>query len=206
MPHRLFAPPTKAELCDLREAMKRSSEYLTKIYKGNNMKKKLKIKIWEPERALAIQVVEQEGLPRIKTNGVVRISGCIDTNGEILYLRGEHSSYDFDVASAKFNTNQDRDEWLDKIIQSITDELFTSGQGELKVGELCEVSGCPEGHWRTRKLIAILPDTYRSRFITQSDEEANNWFGYKYARPLGKRTDPKVETYGEITTYTWEEE
>lgn len=170
------------------------------------MKKKLKIKFWKTEKALAMQIVEQEGLPKEKLEGKVCIMDSPDLfkNRTLIYLRGDDIRYNDYVASVLFETNQERDKYLDKMTQAITDELFT-GTGELKVGEYCRVGSCPSGCWRKKKLIAILPDNYRSRFITQCDEDANNWFGYEYAQPINKRTEPKVEECGEVITYTWEE-
>lgn len=169
------------------------------------MKKKLKIKFWKPEKALAMQVVEQEDLLKLKEEGKVRIMGHPDLSSGCVYLRGEESSLDFEVIPKAFKSNQVRDEYISRITNAITDELFT-GTGELKVGELCEVRVDEYCGWNNCKLLAILPDNYRSRFITQCDEDENNWFGYEYAQPINKRIEPKVETNGEVITYTWEEE
>lgn len=172
------------------------------------MKKKLKIKFWKVESAFAMQVLEQIGLPEQKDTGKIRIACGPDIEGDIMYLRGDFNECNYDVICQNFDTNQDRDSYLDKITQAITDELFT-GTGELKIGEMCEISSCPgdgNGYWHEKKLIAILPDNYYDRFIVQSDEDSNDWFCYKYARPLCKRIEPKVETNREVITYTWEEE
>lgn len=204
MPHRFFAPPTKQELCDLRERLNLWADYLTKIYKINTMKKKLVIKFWKTERALALQVLEQEGLPRNKPNGGVRITGGVDAGGKILYLRGEHSSFDFDVVSNTFDDNEERDKYLNEIVQVITDELFT-GTGELKAGDMCEVSNDNET-WEVHPLITILREGLLRRYIVNVGYNVKAWDCFEYARPLCKRTEPKVETNGEIITYTWEEE
>ena len=42
-------------------------------FKNLLMKKKLKIKFWKAERALAMQILEQEGLPERKETGSVQI-------------------------------------------------------------------------------------------------------------------------------------
>jgi hypothetical protein len=167
------------------------------------MKKKLKIKFWKAEKALAMQIVEQDGLPKEKSDGYIRIAVGTDIDYENLYLRGDNSLFDFDVNLGKFDYNKERDEWLNKITQAITDELFTE-QGELKVGEKCEFrldEYCP---WSKHKLLAILPEKYNKRYIASLGNY--NWVGFREARPICKRTEPKVETNGEIITYTWEEE
>ena len=168
------------------------------------MKKKLVIKFWKAEKALAMQIIEQEGLPKNKPNGVVRITGGVDIEGEILYLRGEHSSFDFDVVLNQFDDNEKRDEWLNKMTQTITDELFTL-DNELKVGEMCEVSNDNET-WKVYPLITILREGLLRRYIVNVGYNVKAWDCFEHARPLCKRTELKVETNGEIVTYTWEEE
>ena len=171
------------------------------------MKKKLKIKFWKAERALVMQILEQEGLPKEKEEGKVRIMGHPYLYSDAIYLRGAAHEQNLRVSIRKnFVTNSDRDIYLNKITQAITDELFTDGDGELKVGEICEVNDCSGGGWRKKKLIAILPNNYHDRFITQSDIDANDWFYYRYARPLCKRIEPKIEECGDVITYTWDEE
>lgn len=169
------------------------------------MKKKLKIQFWKAEHALAMQVLEQEGLPEIKEEGHIKIMGHPDLDPDCIYLRGDTSERNLEVSIRSFVLNSDRDIYLTKMVNAITNELFALG-GELKVGEMCEVSDHLEGPWRKRKLIAILPDNYRSRFIAQSDNDRNDWFNYEYAIPICKRIEPKIEVCGNIVTYTWEEE
>lgn len=171
------------------------------------MKKKLKIKFWKAEKALAMQIVEQEGLPEKKMDGFVLIEQSPDFYSEMVELRGVWSHYDFNVVNKRFSENQKRDAYLSKMTQAITDELFT-GTGELKVGEMCEVRtiGAYIENWESRKLLAKLPSKYWQRFIVQHPDKEHDWLSYDEARPLPKRTEPKVETNGEIITYTWEEE
>lgn len=169
------------------------------------MKKNLKIKFWKAEKALAMQIVEQEGLPKEKHTGIVKIAGSVDIYDRSLYLRGKHSSFDFDISLKHFGDNEKRDDYLDKITKAITDELF-SGDGELKVGELCEVRDYDNTEWEERELITVLPPKFKERYIVKREYYDNEWVGYMQARPLGKRIEPKVEVNGEIVTYTWEEE
>lgn len=171
------------------------------------MKKKLVIKFWKAEKALAMQIIEQEGLPRRKEEGTVHIINCPALKIYTISLRGNQHLDDFNLNHWYFENNSERNKYLDKMVNAITDEIFPS-DNELKVGEMCEVSSCPDlsdSYWHKKKLIAILPDNYRSRFITQCDEDSNNWFGYKYARPICKRIAPKIKINGEVETYTWEE-
>lgn len=172
------------------------------------MKKKLKIKFWKAEKALAMQIIEQEGLPIEKRSGTVNIvHGCFFHIDKV-FLRGQGTRYDFDVVGKAFDSNEERNAYFDKITQAITDELF-SVTGEIKVGEMCEVRDFDNEEWEERELIAILPDWVSRRFIVQAIDfgygTLAEWISFSQARPIAKRIEPKVEVKGEITMYTWEE-
>lgn len=171
------------------------------LTKGNKMSKKLKIQFWKAEKALAMQILEQEGLPKEKEKGYIRIVLQPDLLTEALYLRVKEHEYNLGILSIDFNSNSDRDAYLQKAVNAITDELFT-GEGELKIGEMCEVSDSRDA-WVKRRLLAILPEHYVVRFITEND--SRSWSSWFYARPIAKRTEPTVEECGQLVTYTWEE-
>lgn len=168
------------------------------------MSKKLKIKFWKAEKVLAMQILEQEGLPKVKDDGIVNIGQSPDLYSDMVELRGIWSHCDFDVVVKRYPEKQERDEYLDKITQAITDELFT-GTGELKVGEMCEVSNDNE-KWEVYRLITILREGLQRRYLANVGYNTKAWDCFEYARPISKRTEPKVEECGEIITYTWEEE
>ena len=170
------------------------------------MKKKLKIKFWKAEKALAMQILEQEGLPKQKYNGVIRISGGITFVNETLYLRGIEEIFDFDIDSKSFESNQDRDAYLNKITQAITDEMFTNRQVGFKVGDVCEFSDDKKEWVKDFYSGSILNRNAETEFLSSEDMKSSFYVGWKYARPLAKRIEPKVEENGEIITYTWEEE
>ena len=168
------------------------------------MSKKLKIKFWKAEKALAMQILEQEGLPKEKGSGIVKITNFPAFYESAINLRGEDDRFYFNLDDIYFNSNSDRDTYLKKITQSITTELFTSN-GELKVGEVCEVSNDNET-WKVYPLITILREGLLRRYIVNVGYNVKAWDCFEHARPLAKRTEPKVETNGEIVTCTWEEE
>ena len=168
------------------------------------MKKKLVIKFWKAEKALAMQILEQKGLPKRKVNGVVCITNFPEFYKNEVHLRGICSKCDLYISPlSSFCSNKERDEYLDKITQAITDELFTS-DGELRVGEMCKVSDNENEDGAPNELIAILPKGYKARFIVKVFY-GTGWESFEYAQPLAKRTEPKVEENGELITYTWEE-
>ena len=104
------------------------------------MKKKLVLRVVKFEKALAIQVLEQEGIKTIE-GGRVRVANMPAFLGDVIYLRGSYTDMDFHIMSQDFVSNKERDEYLDDIISTITNELFTENDGELKYGKLCLVRG-----------------------------------------------------------------
>lgn len=168
------------------------------------MKKILKIQFWKAEKALAMQILEQEGLPKEKRDGKVHILGEPDLWADDIFLRGYDKDDFSKIAWITFNTEYDRNTYLHWAVNAITDELFT-GKGKLEAGWMCEVSDC-ERRWKRRKLIAILPEKYVMRFIAEWHTFPAEHRSWRYARPITKRTEPKIEECGQLVTYTWEEE
>ena len=170
------------------------------------MSKKLKIQFWKAEKALAMQILEQEGLPQQKENGEVRILGAPQLCDDRIFLRGTAKWDDLKIAHThiEFNTQYDLNAYLHWAVNAITAELFT-GEGELKIGEMCEVRDAESDIWEKRKLIAILPEQYDKRFIVEKEEYPYEHSSWDCARPIHKRTEPKIEECGQLVTYTWEE-
>lgn len=148
-----------------------------------------------------MQILEQEGLPSCKEEGKVLILTRPALYACDIVLRGRARWDNLRIPLIEFDTNTERDEYLQKAVNAITEELF-SGESELKVGEMCEVSDCRYS-WVKRRLLAILPEHYEVRFITEND--SGSWSSWFYARPITKRTEPIVEECGQLVTYTWEE-
>lgn len=170
------------------------------------MSKKLKIQFWRAELALAMQILEQEGLPQQKANGEVRILGAPQLCDDRIFLRGTAKWDDLKIAHThiEFNTQYDLNAYLHWAVNAITDELFT-GEGKLKVGEMCEVRDSRSDNWGKRKLVAILPAQYDERFIAEWEDYPTEVSSWRHARPITKRTEPTVEECGQLVTYTWEE-
>lgn len=167
------------------------------------MNKKLKIQFWRAEKALAMQILEQEGLPSCKEDGFVNINDFPWIHWRRIELRGDCPDHDWDIGRVIFDTNAERDAYLHWAVAAITDELFTE-EGELKVGEKCEVRDDEDEKWRRRKLITILPEQQSYRFVVET-LEPHRYVGCEYARPISKRTEPKIEECGQLVTCTWEE-
>ncbi len=168
------------------------------------MSKKLKIQFWKAEKALAMQILGQEGLPQIKSNGNVNILARPRLGKDKIDLRGDEKYSYLCIESMCFSSNTERDAYLEKIVNAITDELFT-GEGELKIGDICEVWNLEFKKWQERKLLAILPEKYDERFIVEVEDYPTKHSSWDCARPIAKRTEPTVEECGQLITYTWEE-
>ena len=174
------------------------------LTKGSKMKK-LKIQFWKAEKALAMQILKQEGLPKVKGDGFIKIidSPALDFVMGV-WLRGYHSSSTLSIETILLNSNTARDAYLQRAVNAITDELFTGG-GELRVGEMCEVRDDEDDDWEKRKLLAILPEKYDERFIAEMEDYPTQHSSWSCARPIVKRTEPTVKECGQLVTYTWEE-
>lgn len=168
------------------------------------MNKKLKIQFWKAENTLAMQILEQEGLPRYKEKGFALICDQPALYEYSIDLRGRAKWTNLNIPCIEFNNNAERDEYLQKAVSAITDELFTD-KGELKIGDMCETKYDESDSWVKRKLIAILPKQYNGRFIVEYIYDSTSCVGLNYARPLTNRTEPTVEECGQLITYTWEE-
>ena len=166
------------------------------------MKKLLKIHFWKAEKALAMQIFEQEGSSKCKEEGEAIVKPALSKYDIDLSVLAKWD--DLHISYVRFDTNAERDEYLQKIVSAITDELFT-GEGELKGGEICEVWNSVTSVWVKRKLLAILPSQYEKRFITEIKDLPTKHTSWSHARPIVRSIEPKVEECGQLVTYTWEE-
>lgn len=169
------------------------------------MSKKLKIQFWKAKNALAMQILEQEGLPKEIKDGEI-LTWCepklCDSR---IYLRGLDKSGDLNITYKGFNTQYELNAYLHWAVNAITEELF-AGEKELKIGEVCAISDDPQFlDCYTGKLIAILPEGLKNRYIIKSAWDTDGWICGEYARTIVKRTEPTVEECGQLVTYTWEE-
>lgn len=173
------------------------------------MSKRLKIQFWKAEQVLAMQILEQEGLPSYKERGFALICDRPALYEYSIELRGRAKWTNLHIPCIEFNTNTERDEYLQKAVNTITDELFTdelfTGEGKLKVGVICEVRDNERERWRKRKLITILPEKYYKRFIVEKEYYPYEHSSWVLARPITRRIEPKIEECGDVVTYTWEE-
>ena len=97
-----------------------------------------------------------------------------------------------------FDSNAERDEYLQKVLGWTTDELF-GGAGKLEVGKMCEVSDDGKT-WIKRIYAGELAPVLGKGFLVQHCLFDFEFFSAKYVRPISAQ--PTID--GEI--YTWETE
>lgn len=106
--------------------------------------------------------------------------------------------------AAFFDSNTERDEYLEKVVKWISKEQFNVTR-KLEVGKPCMVSLSEEietNEWVMARLLAILPKPIRRRYITQSKTNKEMFTSWTYARPVSVSFGQKID--GDV--YTWEME
>lgn len=166
------------------------------------MKKLLKIRFVKFEKALAMQQLEIKGY-FVESERVLFSNYGVDFSQDAVWFAFNPPVIDCRIARRYFNSNTERDEYLNKVIKWISEEQFAAN-GKLEIGKMCEVSLCEgtEVGWVQSKLLAILPKYIENRYITQNNLFKNDSVSWTYARPLASCVQPIIE--GDI--YTWEME
>ena len=164
------------------------------------MTKKLKIRFVKFERALAMQILEQVGI--FKATEHVKAIGYPAISNTCIYLRGKNSTYDTTIGLIRFSDDAERDEYLNDVVNWISEEQFSMGR-KLEIGKECMVSLFDDidgEDWVMGRLLAILPKNIRRRYIIQSETNKEMFTSWTYARPVS--VSPKIN--GDI--YIWKME
>lgn len=167
--------------------------------------KKLKIKFVKFEKALAAQILEQENLPFQKDYGNVRIIDSPVFYEDIFWLRGEIKEDDLNITSKLFESNKERDAFLKKTIDSISNELFSNDNPDnINIGDLCWCSNNGE-QWelcnfagKSSKVLGL--DKRWLVYFSNSDFLCR----YKYVKKESVY-QPNIVADGDIILATWEE-
>lgn len=162
---------------------------------------RLVIKFIKLEKALVAQQLEIKVSNKLddkyEDNHVLFHSNGIDFADDAVWISKLNSPR---VAVRMFDTNTERDEYLDKVVKWISEELFVT-EGKLEVGKMCEVSDDGKNwYWNTRELLAVLPESYYDRYITNAADSKTKWSAWTYARPINSCVQPKID----CGVYTWE--
>ena len=159
------------------------------------MTKKLKIRFVKFERALAMQILEQEGY--FDTMKHVRVRAYPAVDETCVFLRGREKEYDYSVKTIRFNDNDERDEYLNDVVNWISEEQFADGR-KLKIGEKCLFSDDGKD-WHTGEYAGkCAKQLGEPRFLAlEGDISLTRW---RYVKPL----------YGALKidgdVYSWEME
>lgn len=162
--------------------------------------KRLVLRVIKLEKALVIQILRQERIKPVE-GGHVWISHVPELCGDVIFLRGSNTKKDFRPMVQAFASNKARDKYLDYVINTITNELFTRNSGELKYGEPCLVRDKKDEDWIKLTFVAKSPVSVADGKNYVAVGRCNSLFTFKYAKPLTKRIMPVIDG----DAYTWEE-
>lgn len=165
--------------------------------KGRAMTKKLVIRFVKFERALAMQILEQEGY--FKATKHVKSISSPAINYWYICLRGNDlSSHNIISTLSNFSNNAERDEHLNNVIKWISEEQFADIR-KLKIGEKCLFSD-DGNEWHSGKFGGKCAKQLGEPRFLELDGDA--WLArWKYVEPLPLHSAPKID--GDV--YTWEE-
>lgn len=172
------------------------------------MKKLLKIRFVKFEKALVAQQLVVVGDEHFDETEHVKLDGSFYLCEGVLSLINRATDERIKIDTIYFSNNTERDEYLEKVVKWISVEQFSeqfSATRKLKVGKPCMVSLSEEietKDWVMARLLAILPEHIKNRYITQSETNKEMFTSWTYARPVSISFGPKID--GDV--YTWEME
>lgn len=161
------------------------------------MTKKLVIRFVKLEKALAAQQLEVKGQFEASKHIIFTKYG-VDFSREAVYISPTNTKEMYAIGREYFKTNNERDEYLEKVIKWISEEQF-SGSGKLEVGKECEFSDNAIEWFRGVFGGKSAKQLGEPRFLAAGSDVLAR---YKYVRPIDSCIQPKI--YGDV--YTWEME
>ena len=161
------------------------------------MTKKLKIRFVKFERALVVQQLEIEGdfknSPHVSTS-----QHDIGLFCDAVWISVGETRIMNEIAAKNFDSNRDRDEYLERVVKWISEEQFAT-KGKLEIGKECEFSDNGvewySGHFGGKSAKQL----GEPRFLAAGSDVLVR---YKYVRPIDSFVQPKID--GDV--YTWEME
>lgn len=141
--------------------------------------KKLSIRFVRFERAIVVQQLEMTGKEHFTPSEHVALWGLgIDFADEAIWLS---RSCDINIGIRLFNHNAERDEYLNKVVNWISEEQFSTGR-KLKIGEKCLFSDDGED-WHSGEYAGkCAKQLGEPRFLAlDGDVSLTRW---KYVEPL----------------------
>lgn len=164
------------------------------------MTKNLVIRFVKFEKALAAQVLEVKGQFEASKHIILTKYG-VDFSREAVYISPVNTKEMYAIGREYFKTNNERDEYLEKVIKWISEEQFPT-RGKLEIGKECEASD-DGNNWVVRFFAGkSAKQLGEPRYLAFWDKNLGCLIRYKYVRPLGSFVRPKID--GDV--YTWEME
>lgn len=172
------------------------------------MSKKLKLAFWLTDKTLAMKIEEQAGLPHLKETGFVRIKSSPNLEDWGIYLRGSYWAANNLIVSKYFSSNKERDAYLDRVVNAITDELFIADE-KLEFNKPCKVdNNITTGKFELAIYLGKLRLNDKWYYITKPfDEDSSNptmLKAWSVVSPVKTCRGPIKEEFGPVVTYTWE--
>lgn len=156
------------------------------------MKNKIHICFWKTDRALTAKVLDLTLDAKNKAKNYIKIVEEIELEG--LYIDPFSDKLRLSVRLNKekpsdrvytyyFKDSLKRDNYLKQLIEDITNSILTIPSMDLEEGCMCQVSTTGD-RWFTRKLLKILPEDKKDRFITDTETPSEGWEYWRYAKPI----------------------
>jgi hypothetical protein len=161
------------------------------------MTKKLIIRFVKFEKALAAQQLEIKGQFEASKHIILTKYG-VDFSREAVYISPVNTKEMHAIGREYFKTNNERDEYLERVVKWISEEQF-SGSGKLEIGKECEFSD-DGGVWYLGHFGGnCARELGEPRFLAAGSDILVR---FKNARSIAGCVRPKID--GDV--YTWEME
>ena len=162
---------------------------------------KLKLQFWKTNKAVAVSVLECEGIPATTDDGAIEV--CFYHATE-LFSDGEMILNNHETGKISTIEVDNPEEYVDKLVNNITRELFVPKQQEVKVGDIVKLG---DSSIICYEVLHILPEEYHNRYIIATDCNKTGLpvvYAHQTVIPVNKRFTVAKEFTGNVETYTWE--
>lgn len=168
---------------------------------------KLKLQFWKTDKAVAVSILECEGIPATKDcEAAIEVCPYERTR---LFDDSEMVLNDHETGKISTIEVDNPNEYIFNLAKNITRELFASRKREVKVGDIVDIDS--DGVEYT--VLHVLPEEYYNRYIVTSNrfDGGVRPFDNKpkvYALPKVPLVNEKYTIMKDVTdnviTYTWE--
>ena len=163
---------------------------------------KLKLQFYKTDKAVAVSVLECEGVPL--TDDVDAIEVCPYARTQ-LFDDSEMVLNNHETGKISTIEVDNPEEYVDKLVNNITRELFASRKRKVKVGDIVTLYSDKNTYY---KVLDILPEKYYNRYIIATTDYSDYDKPFVFALPavtLANKTPLFIkETTENVETYTWE--